>query len=100
MRVHKSILFSHHQFNTRLRYVHKFHEILDYLGVEIVKGMKVIQPLKLPIDCNMGRGDGSRKSHLKLCYQILHEIRVPWLLAYSTAINVLCDTFMAFLRYF
>ena len=62
--------------------------------------MKVIQLLKLPIDCNVGRGDGSRKSHLKLCYQILHEIRVPWLLAYSTAINVLCDTYMAFLGYF
>ena len=26
MRGHKFILFSHHQFNTRLRYVHKFYE--------------------------------------------------------------------------
>ena len=39
-----------------------------------MKSMKVFQLLKLTIDCIAGRGDGSRKSHLKLSYQILHEI--------------------------
>ena len=76
---HKFILFSHHQFNTRLRYVHA----VPFLGVKfltmffpmnICRSMKVFQLLKLTIDCHAGRGDGSRKSHLKLSYQILHEI--------------------------
>lgn len=53
---------------------HLYWRILDHLGVDIVKSVKVFQLHKLTIDCHAGRGDGSRISHLKLSYQILHEI--------------------------
>ena len=39
-----------------------------------MNSIKVFQLHKLTIDCHAGRGDGSRISHLKLSYQILHEI--------------------------
>ena len=71
--IHGSVMFMQSHFQG-WSFWHLYWRILDHLGVDIVKSVKVFQLHKLTIDCHAGRGDGSRISHSKLSYQILHEI--------------------------